>query len=231
MSFFPWSDEYSVHFRVIDNDHRDLVEIVNALHDSIVNAEGRTQVGRTLSRLATYVDAHFAREEQLMEEYSYPGIIKHKRLHRHLARKVPAIRKVFAENPRRIDPAKLLSFLRDWLVHHILEQDTQYAPYFRGKVEETPDFQSEADGDEELEVDFAEDERSGADGAGPYQTITLTVPAVKAPILLRCAMVLSEDGPISDAIEDMVMPVGRMTLEEAERTARDLLRESGPAKG
>lgn len=227
MSFFPWSDEYSVHFRVIDNDHKDLVEIVNTLYDAIANAEGRTQVGRTLTRLATYVDAHFAREEQLMEEYDYPGVAQHKRLHRHLARKVHAIRKVFAENPKSIDPTKLLNFLRDWLVHHILEQDTKYAPYFRGEQQEEPGFQDEVDGDD-LEIDFVDDEMSAgkpsANGTGAIQTITLTVPVEKASILIRCAKALSKDGPVGEAIEDIVTPVGRMTLDEAERVARDLLR-------
>lgn len=224
MSFFPWSDEYSVHFRVIDNDHKDLVEIVNALYDAIANAEGRAQVGRTLSRLATYVDAHFAREEQLMDEYNYPGIAQHKRLHRHLARKVHAIRKVFVENPKSIDPRKLLNFLRDWLVHHILEQDTKYTPYFRGDGQEDAVIQD----DDELEIDFVEDEvpsrQSAAAGNGTVQTITMTVPAEKASVLLSCATVLSAGGPDSDAIEDIVMPMGRMTLEEAKRVTRDLLR-------
>jgi len=228
LSFFPWSDEYSVHFRVIDNDHKDLVEIVNALYDAIANAEGRSQVGRTLSRLSTYVDAHFAREEQLMEEYAYPGVVKHKRLHRHLARKVHAIRKVFAENPKSIDPDKLLKFLREWLVHHILEQDTKYAPYFRGEGGPDADAEDGDVGENDLDIDFVdEDEEEHKPlvvSKGPKQTITLTVPAVKASALLRCAQVLTEDGPDATAIEDILMPVGRMSLEEAEHIARDLLR-------
>ena len=35
MSYFPWSEEYSVHLRVIDNDHKDLVNTVNTLHEAI----------------------------------------------------------------------------------------------------------------------------------------------------------------------------------------------------
>lgn len=33
MTCFPWSEEYSVHLRVIDNDHKDLVNTVNGLSD------------------------------------------------------------------------------------------------------------------------------------------------------------------------------------------------------
>lgn len=229
MSFFPWSDEYSVHFRVIDNDHKDLVNTVNALYDAIAEAGDRAQVGQTLGQLASYVDAHFAREEQLMEEYGYPGLAKHKRLHRHLARTVHAIRKVFAENPRAIDPNKLLNFLRKWLIHHILEQDTKYAPYFRGDGETLAESDGEAGDDDELEIDFfdAGETDSGQlpiNGHDAEETIFLTVSADKAAILRRCARLLEEGGTEGIAIEDIVMPVGRMTLEEAAHFARHLLR-------
>lgn len=228
MSFFPWSDDYSVHFRVIDNDHKDLIEIVNVLYDAIANAEGRAQIGRTLSRLATYVDAHFAREEQLMEEYNYPGVAAHKRLHRRLARTVHAIRKVFAENPKSIDPNKLLNFLKEWLVQHILNQDTKYTPYFRGEQEANTSLDTGISEDDDLEIDFVSEEdhdlKTQANGEVEKNTITLSVPADKASVLVRCAKVLSDGGPLSTTIEDIVMPVGRLSLEEAEYYARDLLR-------
>ena len=132
MSFFPWSEEYSVHLRVIDNDHKDLVATVNALHDAIRDGSAKGEIGHIIGNLAHYVDDHFAREEALMEAYDYPGLADHKRIHRHLTRMVYAIRMVFASKPMEIDPAKLLRFLRDWLVHHILEEDRKYVPFLRG---------------------------------------------------------------------------------------------------
>jgi len=80
MSFFPWSEEYSVHLRVIDNDHKDLVDTVNALHDGIKGGSARDKIGQIIGNLARYVDDHFVREEGLMEAYSYPNLAQHKRL-------------------------------------------------------------------------------------------------------------------------------------------------------
>lgn len=209
MSYFPWSDEYSVHLRVIDNDHKDLVNTVNALHDAICDGATRAQIGQIIGNLAKYVAEHFAREEALMETYNYPDLVRHKRIHRHLARTVYAIRIVFARRPKDIDPRKLLNFLRDWLVHHIIEEDAKYTPYLRGDIEtDTQSVVSNADpADEEEET----------------VSVTFTVPASKAAALRRCARLLSEGGKAGIAIQDIVMPVGEMTFDEAVHIARPIM--------
>jgi len=218
MSFFPWSDEYSVHLRVIDNDHKDLVNTVNALHEAISNGGTRGRIGHIISNLAKYVDEHFTREEALMETYDYPDTARHKRIHRHLTRTVYAIRIIFTRKPKNIDPVKLLSFLRDWLVHHILEEDMKYAPFLRGD-EQTEKTLIDGEKDDSLTNDIGigliDDEE---------ETITLTVPAAKATALRRCARLLTEGGAESIAIEDIVMPISQMTFDEAIHFARPILR-------
>ncbi|MBT5050540.1 MAG: hemerythrin family protein [Rhodospirillaceae bacterium] len=218
MSYFPWSDEYSVHLRVIDNDHKDLVNTVNSLHEAISAGAARGQIGQIIGNLAKYVDEHFSREEALMETYDYPDLASHKRLHRHLTRTVYAIRIIFTSKPKKIDPTKLLTFLREWLIHHILQEDTKYTPYLRGDME--TETQSIADvSDVPPTPDLQEDLLDETE-----ETVTLTVPAAKAAALRRCARLLTEGGKESIAIEDIVMPVSQMTFEEALHFARPILR-------
>lgn len=221
MSFFPWSEEYSVHLRVIDNDHKDLVATVNALHDAIRNGSAKGEIGHIIGNLAHYVDDHFTREEALMEAYDYPGLADHKRIHRHLTRMVYAIRTVFASKPMEIDPAKLLRFLKDWLVHHIVEEDRKYVPFLRGE-----------DGGQSVASPAAGDHMiAGVASSGPVpsvsdgrtETLTLTVPADKAAALRRCARFLTEGGVESIAIQDIVSPVSQMTLDEARHFAKPIL--------
>tara|TARA_R110002072_G_scaffold4504_22_gene31370 strand:+ start:477 stop:1178 length:702 start_codon:yes stop_codon:yes gene_type:complete len=230
MSFFPWSEEYSVHLRVIDNDHKDLVATVNALHDAIRDGSAKGEIGHIIGNLAHYVDDHFAREEALMEAYDYPGLADHKRIHRHLTRMVYAIRMVFASKPMEIDPAKLLRFLRDWLVHHILEEDRKYVPFLRG--DDGGRSVASADAPEETRSDGPAHTVGGVISNGTTavrkniesETLTLTVPADKAAALRRCARFLSEGGIESIAIEDIVSPVSQMTFEEACHFAKPILR-------
>ena len=223
MTYFAWSEEYSVHLRVIDNDHKDLVTTVNTLHEAISGGAKRGQIGQIIGNLAKYVDEHFAREEALMETYEYPGLAQHKRIHRHLTRTVYAVRIIFGSQPKKIDPGKLLAFLRDWLIHHILEEDTKYAPYLRGDAKtDTSERLSNDEADKEavpsaLDVlDSRQDDRE--------ETVTVTVPASKAAALRRCARLLADGGKESIAIEDIVMPVSQMTFDEALHFARPILR-------
>lgn len=227
MTFFPWSDEYSVHLRVIDNDHKDLVGIVNSLHDAIRTGRAMGEIGHIIGNLAQYVDDHFTREEALMEAYDYPGLADHKRIHRHLTRMVFAIRTVFAHNPKEIDPAKLLRFLRDWLVHHIIEEDKKYVPFLRGEAGGRSVSAPYRPGEAYKE---AADHKVGGvpsnghiAGSTETETLTLTVPADKAAVLRRCARFLAEGGVESVAIEGIVSPVSQMTLEEARHFAKPIL--------
>lgn len=219
MTYFAWSEDYSVHLRVIDNDHKDLVNTVNTLHDAISGGAQRGQIGRIIGNLAKYVDEHFSREEALMETYDYPGLAQHKRIHRHLTRTVYAVRIIFGSKPKIIDPGKLLAFLRDWLIHHILEEDTKYAPYLRGDVKTETQRQTDGDSVALPSRDFGADVQDDRD-----ETVTVTVPASKAAALRRCARLLAEGGKESVAIEDIVMPVSQMTFDEALHFARPILR-------
>ncbi len=115
VNFFPWKKKYSVGVRLIDTDHKNLFEIINTLHDGIQRGLSTSQIGIAIAGLARYVDEHFEREEDLMREYCYPGLPKHQESHRDLIRKVYAIRKIQISQPAKIDPNKLMSFLKDWL--------------------------------------------------------------------------------------------------------------------
>ena len=218
MSYFPWSEEYSVHLRVIDNDHKDLVSTVNVLHEAIRDGAPSGRIGQIISNLVKYVETHFSREEKLMETYCYPDLARHKRIHRHLSRTVYAIQVIFASKPKKIDPIKLLTFLREWLIHHILEEDTKYTPYLRGDLDTETRSVADVSGIPrmpELRGDLLDEEE---------ETVTLTIPAAKVAVLRRCARMLTEGGKESIAIEDIVMPVSQMTFEEALHFARPILR-------
>lgn len=216
MSFFPWSDEYSVGLRVVDNDHKDLVNTVNALHDAVTSGGDRSEIGRIIGTLAQYVDEHFAREEALMEANGYPDLAEHKCTHRHLARQVYAIRTIFASKPQQIDPAKLLRFLRDWLTNHILEEDRKYVPYLRGIAAQSSPAAKPV-------VSAKSSKPEEAPETDPDETLTITVPASKAAVLRRCARFLANGGLEAIAIEDLVMPIGHMTFDEAIHFARPIL--------
>ena len=133
MSFLPWSDNYSVHIRAIDSDHKELFGTVNQLHEAIEQRRSHEEVSFTINLLARYVKEHFAREEQIMAQYGYPKLAQHKGQHQRLKHMVQAIRRIHDEAPDRLDPKKLLTFLSDWLTNHIIRSDMEYAAYLNSE--------------------------------------------------------------------------------------------------
>lgn len=210
MVFFPWSQDYSVGIRVIDNDHKELVDAINNLHRAIQKGVADGEVDIALTFLARYVRDHFRREETLMADCGYPDLMQHKAQHRKLARTVHAIRKVHAQHPHKIDPDKLMEFLRNWLVHHIAGADMKYIPYLLG----------DAKGDT-----FIDDPGPGPGGRRQNGAIAVQVkvPPDKVELIQRCAALLNEGGRTAKALEELADPLTGMTLQEAAELVKHLL--------
>ena len=206
MTYFPWSQDYSVGVRLIDNDHKELVELVNSLYDQIEKSGNQAKIAAALAFLARYVREHFAREEALMADYGYPGLAPHLASHHKLAAKIHAAQRVFNAEPERLDPQKLLLFLREWLVQHILREDMKYVPYLHGEVAGTTAGRS----------------NRSPETAAPV-LVEVEVPAEKVEVIRRCAQLLATGGEIAAEIEALAEPAAVMTLEESEKLIAELL--------
>ncbi len=128
--FIAWSDEISVGIQEIDEQHKQLVNLLNSLFDAMVNnAEDRAQVTRKiLAELFRYTSVHFAVEESLFRIFNYPDYENHKKNHDKLKAQVREIYLQVQSGEKRID-SKLLVFLRNWLTSHIMEEDKAYAGF------------------------------------------------------------------------------------------------------
>ena len=69
MQAFVWNARYETGITAVDEQHRQLVEIVNALGEALINgrATERSLVA-TFNQLADYAQFHFAEEETLMQQ-------------------------------------------------------------------------------------------------------------------------------------------------------------------
>jgi len=129
-----WQESFATGVRVIDDDHKMLFSIVNNLI-SEVNAETPAdprQVESLFEALVKYVDSHFAREEQFLEQFGYPKLDAHRDSHDGLRRQLGAICIDYQNAPDNIDLEKVCTFLMSWLAEHILKSDMDYVPYLKG---------------------------------------------------------------------------------------------------
>jgi hemerythrin len=125
--YMPWREDYSVGNDSIDEEHKQILELINDLHRVVVlqRREDSVAVNSVLEQLMHYTVRHFQHEEEIMRACGYPGLEEHKALHGRLRRRTAAMR----TNMFLVTDRDMLSYLKEWWHHHIIQQDQGYAPY------------------------------------------------------------------------------------------------------
>jgi hemerythrin len=131
-AFFPWGEKYYVGIDFADVQHKQLVDIINRLHQALVEGKTRVVVGRTLDELIRYTKAHFAVEEKVLQDCGYPDFVAHHSEHERLAYAVLEFYQKLMSNEMGLT-AQAVDFLREWLGEEILEVDMKFAPFLKGK--------------------------------------------------------------------------------------------------
>jgi hemerythrin len=127
-----WSDDYSLGVDVIDAQHKGFFEATHQLYDAILNCEGEKAVEQALEFLWNYASEHFRTEEAFMKQHGFPGLEDHKKLHVGFFEALDMLLddlRVFGPSQDLADRA--LEIAQDWLIDHILDEDTQYAAYVK----------------------------------------------------------------------------------------------------
>jgi len=131
MSLITWSDSMSVGIAEVDDQHKKLVAIVNALHDAMLKGHARNVMGPLLDEVVDYTVYHFGTEERLFAEKGYPQAAEHKQLHDDLTATAKKLRADVAAG-RSIISHEVMRFLRDWLSGHILSEDKKFGKWAAG---------------------------------------------------------------------------------------------------
>lgn len=127
-----WDDSFSVGVRVIDDQHKQLINMINNLVDSTHITVDSEIMSETLSEMTRYMDYHFKTEETYMIDSDYPDYSIHKELHDEFMEKTIQ----FCEDTitrKETIPTEVLSFLMDWLTNHILKSDMQFKPHLNSR--------------------------------------------------------------------------------------------------
>jgi hemerythrin len=129
---FRWTDTCKVNIAVLDQQHQELFDVVNALERALRVGEGNAAIDGILDRLMTYVGLHFTAEESLMGWHDYPGLSTHRTQHEMFRTKMV----IFLEKHRAASPGvavEVLLFLQSWLKKHVLTTDKQYSAFLNAR--------------------------------------------------------------------------------------------------
>jgi len=130
-----WSDKYLLEIDEIDAQHKKFFDATHRLYDDIVNARGEHAVEEALTFLRSYATEHFQAEEAFIEKNGYPRVDDHKKLHVDFIEKLDELADEFDiyKAPTQGMADQILELTQDWLLYHIIDEDTLYAEHAKAQ--------------------------------------------------------------------------------------------------
>lgn len=133
MALIEWTADLSVGIDSVDEQHKKLVNMINALNDAMLTNSSDELLGKIFTGLAAYTQKHFAYEENMFAEFGYADSEEHKRQHNELIAQVVELKEKFIANPQGTMSTDLMLFLKRWLTNHIMRTDKEYAEFLISK--------------------------------------------------------------------------------------------------
>jgi len=130
MAVIKWKEEYSTQIPQFDEQHKKLVEIINHLYEEMRQKKGDEVLKEIFSELEEYTKEHFSDEEMMMEKHAFPELEGHKEKHSELIATLTELKQGYADGTGGMT-AKTFTFLRDWLLNHIVEVDKKYGLFLK----------------------------------------------------------------------------------------------------
>ena len=126
MAVFVWNEKFSVSVETMDEQHKHFLNLLNNLDDEIQRKNGDELVEMAINRLFSYAMFHFHAEEEILISCGYPELEQQRREHSFFVRQVEEM-EASHKGGSRVHLGGVVSFLRDWFIHHISIEDKKYA--------------------------------------------------------------------------------------------------------
>jgi hemerythrin len=124
-----WESKYSVGVEEIDNQHKNMFATINELLDAISSNTTQDHIDHIIDSLVKYKIYHFATEEKYFKEFNYDGAEDHIKRHEEFNEKLIALEKEYPVHTLE-SAYKLIDFLEDWLINHLMVVDQRYVKCF-----------------------------------------------------------------------------------------------------
>ncbi|MDR0316497.1 MAG: bacteriohemerythrin [Treponema sp.] len=127
-----WSPTFSVGIKLIDDQHKELLDLVNDMFNHVIgdDAAERVYFQKIIQKAVHYIRVHFTTEEKLMISTNFPGYAEHKKAHDFFVLTVLDIVRKF-ETEDKYSLSIFTKFLKEWVLTHIAIMDKLYFTYFK----------------------------------------------------------------------------------------------------
>jgi len=124
MSLLQWKDDFKVGITEVDHEHRELIGLINELHENAKEDPDIDRVLEALGDIFALISAHFALEEKMMRDTHYPAYGDHKEDHETLLDDLRDIMDV-VEDDGTFDERQLSIDLNRWFGDHFRTHDAK----------------------------------------------------------------------------------------------------------
>jgi len=124
MSLLEWKPEYSVGIASMDDEHREMIDLINNVYAKLGTSPDPDDIEHCLENIYRAISLHFALEERIMREHSYAEYEEHKEDHEDLLDEIRDLMDEFIVD-RNAGARLLEKRLSDWFAQHFASFDAR----------------------------------------------------------------------------------------------------------
>jgi len=124
MSLLQWKPEYSVGIQSMDDEHREMIDLINSTYEKLKSDTDADQVEDCLGEILSTISMHFALEERIMRKAGYGEFQAHKDDHELLLDRLRDLMDDFFVDPTN-GSSRLEQSLSDWFAGHFSTFDAR----------------------------------------------------------------------------------------------------------
>jgi len=132
MDITKWRTSYETGISSMDEQHHKLISLINTMYRVLRQKEDHGSVERVLIEMSDYAKIHLSEEEALLQEKGFAGYEEHLLLHNNYLKKTEELTEEWGEKDESA-ANKIYSFLRQWWLEHIVEEDQKYGAFLKEK--------------------------------------------------------------------------------------------------
>ena len=133
MALIAWRKAFEIGIEAVDHEHRELIELINQLHERLGEGATRETVAEFLGEIHARISAHFALEERVMRELEYDEYADHKDDHETLLDDIRDIMDAFEEGSYADFEADLGAQLETWFGGHFRTKDARLLTFLHDR--------------------------------------------------------------------------------------------------
>ncbi|CCQ75037.1 bacteriohemerythrin [Magnetospira sp. QH-2] len=123
-----WRDDLSVGIDTLDQDHQEIIRLINAFIESVETSLGVVTIHDRFRALQKVVHRHFADEETMMRQAEFEEFDAHKMQHDRLGEELDLLWDKMVLDPVFKADDGMKEWLESWLFRHVIRHDFEYRP-------------------------------------------------------------------------------------------------------